>query len=226
MSRKYTIKNTQVLKGYFGRAPIYIFESEIREAMKNTKSNKQAAKYIGVSYPTYKKYAEQYIDNETHKSLFEMHRSTGKGIRRYYKRDYVAKVNKIINGEIPCPKRYKNRMKFIRDLIKTMVFEEKCAICGWNDKRPFDLTTPLLLDFIDGNEQNYLKNNIRLLCPNCYSIYVGDVYHSKGYRKQYQGLHPKEPIKEVPKIEIDYNNFNIDKPLSEEEIANLDLSKL
>lgn len=225
MSR-YNVRNPNALKGHFGRPPEYIFESDIREAMKNTKSNIAAAKYIGVSYPTYKKYAKEYIDEETKKSLFDMHRSTGKGIRRYYKRDYVARVYKILEGKAPCPKKFQNKMKFIRELIKTMIFEEKCAICGWHDKRPFDMTTPLLLDFIDGNQRNYLKENIRLICPNCYSIQIGDVYHSQNYRKQYQGLHPKEPLKEVPKIEIDYNNLDLDKPLSPEELANLDLSKL
>ena len=49
-----------------------ILESDIRGAMKVTQSNLQAAKYLGVSYNTYKKWAESYIDNETGKTLLEL----------------------------------------------------------------------------------------------------------------------------------------------------------
>lgn len=221
----YKVRDPQKLKGIYGRPPEYLFESDIREAMSQTKSNAQAAKYIGVSYPTYRKYALEYKDEDTGKTLFDIHKSTGKGIRRFYKRDYVNKVFKIIEGKAAYPKKYANKMLFIRDLIRTMIFEEKCDICGWSDKKPHDMTTPLLIEFKDGNQKNYLKDNLRLICPNCYSIYIGDVYHSQGFRKQYQGLKPKEPKKEV-REEINYGSLDLDKPLTPEELANLDLSKL
>lgn len=41
----------------------------------------------------------------------------------------------------------------------------RCAICGgteWNS-RPI----PLILDHIDGNADNWLLTNLRLVCPNC-----------------------------------------------------------
>jgi len=40
-----------------------------------------------------------------------------------------------------------------------------CEICkneNWNDAK-----IPLILDHIDGNPQNNLENNFRLICPNC-----------------------------------------------------------
>ena len=45
---------------------------------------------------------------------------------------------------------------------------ERCSICGvgkeWNN-----IPLPLQVDHIDGNSDNDLPNNIRLLCPNCHS---------------------------------------------------------
>ena len=219
---KYNIKNPEKLKGVWGRPAEYFLESDIREAMAQTLSNSQASKYLGVSYPTYRKYAKMYNDEKTGKTLFEMHKSTGKGIKRFVSRNHVAQVEKVLSGEMPPPKTYRNRMKFIKNLLRTMMFEEKCSICGWNDKRPVDMTVPLLLEFKDGNMLNYSKDNLQLICPNCYSIYIGDVYHSRGYRKEYQGSKKK-------KLKIDninYENIDLDKPLTKEELDKIDLSKL
>lgn len=38
-----------------------------------------------------------------------------------------------------------------------------CGICSWNNK-PLSLD----LDHIDGNSENNLPENLRLLCPNCH----------------------------------------------------------
>ena len=62
-----TPKVKRTKKGYI------ILESDIRGAMKVTRSNLQAAKYLGISYNTYKKWAESYIDNESGKTLLELH---------------------------------------------------------------------------------------------------------------------------------------------------------
>ena len=46
--------------------------------------------------------------------------------------------------------------------------EEKCEICGCGpeyNRKPLTLQ----VDHIDGNSDNNLPNNIRLLCPNCHS---------------------------------------------------------
>lgn len=54
-----------------------------------------------------------------------------------------------------------------RALLESGV-EYKCIICfnagNWNNKQ---LT--LVIDHIDGNWKNNLKNNLRFLCPNCHS---------------------------------------------------------
>ena len=58
-----------------------------------------------------------------------------------------------------------------RDYVKELLLEEQggfCKECGngqtWNGK---PLT--LQLDHIDGNNENNLKENLRMLCPNCHT---------------------------------------------------------
>ena len=43
-----------------GRKAIPLLKSEIEEAQRNTNSNRQAAMWLGVSYPRYKRYAKIY----------------------------------------------------------------------------------------------------------------------------------------------------------------------
>ena len=55
----------------------------ILRAMKHTKSNMSAARYLGCSYPHYKQYAKLY-KNEEGKTLFEAHLNRqGKGISNH-----------------------------------------------------------------------------------------------------------------------------------------------
>lgn len=47
--------------------------------------------------------------------------------------------------------------------------EDKCEICGFNEKRT-NGSGVLQLDHIDGNWQNNRPENLRLLCPNCHAL--------------------------------------------------------
>ena len=49
-------------------------------------------------------------------------------------------------------------------------FKNKCSQCGWNEKHPITKVVPLEIDHIDGNSENNLEKNLRLLCPNCHAL--------------------------------------------------------
>jgi Zn finger protein HypA/HybF involved in hydrogenase expression len=56
----------------------------------------------------------------------------------------------------------------------------QCSVCGWAEVNPFHGNTPLEIDHIDGNWQNYKYENFRVLCPNCHAL----TQHYKVYNKQ------------------------------------------
>lgn len=47
--------------------------------------------------------------------------------------------------------------------------EERCSICGWNQRRPSGVC-PLQINHIDGNHGNWEWTNLELICPNCHSL--------------------------------------------------------
>lgn len=42
--------------------------------------------------------------------------------------------------------------------------------CGWSKKNPYSNTYPLVVDHIDGNSENNVPENLRILCPSCDSL--------------------------------------------------------
>ena len=49
-------------------------------------------------------------------------------------------------------------------------YDNKCSFCGWNKKHPLTGVIPLEVDHIDGDSENNLESNLRLLCPNCHAL--------------------------------------------------------
>ncbi len=50
------------------------------------------------------------------------------------------------------------------------VHHSRCSGCGWDKINPITGKVPLEIDHIDGNFQNNIESNLRLLCPNCHSL--------------------------------------------------------
>ena len=67
---------------------------------------------------------------------------------------------------------------------------EECSNCGFKERRVVDYKIPLILHFKDKNKQNYRKENIELLCYNCYFLTVGDIFNDK----QIKGLEDHKPV--------------------------------
>lgn len=119
---------------------------------------------------------------------------------------------------ISCQQEYQSNLKYINYLqnqeqfsdvemspkwIKKHIIKEqhnKCSICGldpyWNGQE-----LHFILDHIDGNARNNLRQNLRLVCPNCDSQL--DTYKSRNIGKCTRKYTPhKEAIKIKQEKEI------------------------
>ena len=91
------------------------------------------------------------------------------GVRRKYctnqcQRDGENRVRLAIvaeTGDLWQGWQTEGRIRFF--LLKTR--PTQCAICGITDW--VGQPTPLVMDHIDGNSNNWLVDNVRLICPNC-----------------------------------------------------------
>lgn len=146
-------------------------------AMKYTKSNRAAARYLGCSYWHYKPFAKSYKLNEgdpDSPTLFDVHKNQmGKGIPKFLpnKKSFPNVKEIVTTGrgyESFTPEKIKSR------LIAEAYLKDECYICGFKERRVTDYKTPLLLHFKDGNKSNYLGENLDLYCYNCYFLYVAD----------------------------------------------------
>ncbi len=68
--------------------------------------------------------------------------------------------------------------------IKKYLFElhdSKCQECGWGIKNQYTNKVPLEVEHIDGDSQNNVFENLKLLCPNCHSL--TETWKNTGARK-------------------------------------------
>lgn len=163
-------------------APKPLSREDIEISHKNTRSNRAAARFLGVSYWHYKKFAKLYKDKESGKSLFETHLNpSGKGIPKFAvknngKKAYDALQEIMQGGTIIdhfTPKEIKEA------LIKEGFLKSECYHCGFNEERVLDRRVPILLNFKDKNKRNFRVENLEMLCYNCYYLYIGDVFNEK-----------------------------------------------
>lgn len=158
-----------------GRTALNIPEADIRYAMANTKSNAEAARFLKVSFTTYKKYAKLYTDSETGQTLYDMHTNqAGVGIPKDVCRATSSPytIDKILAGEYPQYPVWKLRNR----LLALAIFREECACCGYAERRITDDTVPLLLDHINGDKTDHRVENLQMLCLNCYYQQSGNPF--------------------------------------------------
>ena len=148
-----------------------LMQSQIESAMRVTRSNRAAAEYLRVSYGLYKKYAKVY-KNSAGVSLFDVHlNQAGRGMSKTSVSQKRFLLDDILLGKYP---QY-SREKLLRRMIVNGYIEESCSHCGFAQRRPTDLKTPLILNFINGNNTDFRRENLEVLCYNCYFILVGNI---------------------------------------------------
>ena len=153
-----------------GRPRKMLLESEVLAAQSISKTEAECARKLGVSFMTYRKYAKMY---GVYGRVANM---AGKGISKAIKNEDSGKypLAQILANK--HPNYSTNRLK-VR-LIRSNRIEEKCNKCNF-DTRRIDNATPLLLNYIDGNRKNKLRDNLELLCYNCYFLYVNNPFGCK-----------------------------------------------
>jgi|TARA_Y100000310_G_scaffold155083_1_gene154571 hypothetical protein len=155
---------------------VMITKNMILEAQKHTISNMAAARWMGIQYNTYKKYAKEF-------GVFEQHLNpTGKGIKSKGWGSYRANVEDIVLGKRNPPRRWSHSV-VKQQLIEKGYWMDECSICGYNETNLHTEKVCLGIDFMDDNHQNWLLENIRLLCPNCYLSFNGWFEKSKRFCK-------------------------------------------
>lgn len=152
-------------------------KEDILRAIRHTKSNRAAARYLGVSYQHYKPFAKLFKVDDTDPAsptLFDSHKNqSGKGIPKFLpNRRKEPNVKHIIETGTGWESFTPEKIKF--RIIHEGYLAEECAMCTFNERRVTDYKIPLLLNFKDGNKCNYLLPNLELLCYNCYFLYVAD----------------------------------------------------
>ena len=155
-----------------GRPSKILKKEDIQRAMTMTRSNRAAARYLHVSFTHYKKYAKMYKDEESDSTLYELHKNqAGKGIPKFLSNGgKEPPIIDLIEGRVPVehfdPKKIKQR------LIFEALIEEKCAHCGFAERRVLDTKVPIILHHKDGNKKNWHLDNLEFLCYNCSFLYA------------------------------------------------------
>ena len=158
-------------------------KEQILNAMDKTQSVAGAARYLNCSYQHLKKYMKLYKDEESGKTLFEIHLNpSGKGIPKFLtngKKDPA--LLDIIEGRLNPASFSPDKLKY--RLTTEGYLEECCGNCGFTEHRVTDHKVPLILHFKDKNKLNYRLNNIEFLCYNCYFLFIGEVFTERDIKK-------------------------------------------
>jgi len=142
-----------------------ITEQELIDIQKIAVSGHDAARKLGVSYQTYKKYAKRYNRH----TLIQFPPPKGV-VPKCVRPNWTIDTNK---GKYPLDDVLQNKwpefpIHRLKDkLIRSGKKEAACELCGYKERRITDAKIPLLLNFLDGNNKNMVIENLQVLCYNC-----------------------------------------------------------
>ena len=130
-------------------------DQEFISITSSSSSMAEACSKIGVHFNTFKRRAIKlncYVPNQG-----------GKNTKKKWMENRSISLNEILDGKHPQYQTYKLKHRLFKEGIKTNRCEE-CEIECWNGK-----SIECELDHIDGNSNNHILSNLRILCPNCHS---------------------------------------------------------
>lgn len=161
--RREAFEPIRVMRGTVKRPP-FITETMIKDAIEHSNSGMQAANYLRVCYNTLKKYAKLYGIWDQIKWYPK------KGVvltRNYATRGHA--LRDILGTEDNPQGKFAgyNRYVLKNRLITAGLLEERCAICGYNEKRMVDKRSPLRLVNRNGKLTDLRLSNLELVCLNC-----------------------------------------------------------
>jgi len=139
-----------------GRGARPLLREEIEAANLKSTNAHMAARILEVSFSTYQKYAKLYGNYQPNRNGQRKSNYPDPNVGRY-------PLSEILQNKFPDIDDFKVRDK----LIRSKFMEPKCNICGYCERRLTDDKIPLLLDHKDGNKQNFLIDNLQILCYNC-----------------------------------------------------------
>ena len=187
--------------------PKPLSRDQILRAMSQTLSNRAAARWMGVSYVHYKKWAKTYDATEAgYKNLFEQHlNQAGKGIPKYLRANGPEPTLKdIVEGRVDVSSFSPDKLKY--RLVTEGYLLEECSQCGFHERRVLDYKIPLLLHFKDNNKKNYRKENIEFLCYNCYFLTIGDIFSEK----QVQNIEDHKSVN-TGQVDWDVDDYHLER---------------
>lgn len=187
--------------------PKPLSKDQILRAMSQTLSNRAAARWMGVSYVHYKKWAKTYdATEEGYKNLFEQHlNQSGKGIPKYLRANGPEPALKdIVEGRVDVSSFSPDKLKY--RLVTEGYLLEECSQCGFHERRVLDYKIPLLLHFKDNNKKNYRKENIEFLCYNCYFLTIGDIFSEK----QVQNIEDHKSVN-TGQVDWDVDDYHLER---------------
>lgn len=119
--------------------------------------------------------------------------SNGKYCSNKCQQEYLSNryITKWLNGDVDISKSSLNLSKYIRNYL-LKISEYKCSLCGWGEKNVYSNTYPLVIDHIDGNAENSVISNLRVICPNCDSLTCTYKGLNKGNGRHNRKLRYKE----------------------------------
>lgn len=167
----------QQMKNSFRNSAYQLTEKEIRYAISNSCSNRDAAAFLHVSYATFRQYAKQYYDHNTGKNLFDLLKS--KRSRSVRRQNPDKLVDAILEGKKP----YLHPSIVQATLIREGIVFEQCVYCGESERRLSDNKSCCIMAWKDGNHNNHKLENLEMVCYNHFFLYYGNLKPWNAYNR-------------------------------------------